>query len=352
MKYTPNFSDPRVIARCKQAIGFACGVMSTTKSHAWSSRYIDRYFGMSTNPLSKYLRDALLICTDDFYRFNSENNKCKEYRLNENGLRALCENLNFNTTIIYPSVIQVAKEDHSAELASGDFVYKDQSSRLWHPLQRYRKQYRTQVLCDSGYEHDYDIETCAPTLIHQFAQQCGMDEYCFAIHKYLNEKTQIREQLAVALDLESAAIKEVINALFAGAIISRHEESDISHILAGDSARIEYLKQDAFIQELVSDIKKCWTAIIDSDKIARRRNTQTNRLIRVSCKNKWHVYFELERVVIDSVRTYLDQNGMRYFLIHDGWTCENELDLNELELHVKNTTGYSIKFEHKKLTQQ
>ena len=349
-KYTPNFNDPRVRTRVKQALGFACGVMSTTKSHSWSTRYIDRYFGQATTDISRYLRDTLLICTDSYYRFNSEQNKCKEYRLNPGGVDHLFEAMKINTTIIYPSVLQVVQEDHEQELATGNFTYTDKSSRLWHPLQRYRKQYRTQILSDSGYEHDYDIAACAPTLIHQYAQHLGMDEYCFAITRYLTNKTLVREQLAQALDLEVAAIKEIINALFAGAVISRHEDSDIYHILDGDVARIEYLKQNEYIQELVRDIKRCWSAIIDADAIARRRDSTTNRLIRVSCKNKWHVYFELERQIIDVVRDCLDRMNIKYFLLHDGWCCNRFVDPGELETAIKTATGYDIKFEYKKLT--
>ncbi len=121
MAYTPNFNDPRVIARSKQAIGFACGVMSTTKPHAWSSRYIDKYFGISSNKLSRYLRDKLLICTDDYYRYNSTSNQCKQYKLNQTGLDYLREQLKLTHIQTYPSVLQVAKSDHTDELATGNF---------------------------------------------------------------------------------------------------------------------------------------------------------------------------------------------------------------------------------------
>ena len=347
MSYSPNFSDPRVRSRCERALGFACGVMSTTKSRSWSTRYIDKFFGSQRNELSRYLRHVLLICTDNYYQFG-EKSKCKEYALNASGVEELSEMLNFNKHSLYPIVVDLAKEDHKLELATGNFNYTDKSDRLWHPLQRYRKQYRTQVLADNGYQHDYDIQTCAPTLILQRAQQLGMDEYCFAINQYLTDKTQIRNQLATALDLDPAGIKEIINALFAGAVISNHRDSDISHILAGDRARIEYLKQDPFITELRSDIKKCWFVI--SETIPRRRDAKTNRLLKITSRQKWNVYFSLERVVLNSVRNYLENNCVRYFLIHDGWTCVSELNQSELELHVRNETGYSIKFEYEFLT--
>ena len=107
MSYQPNFNDPRVRDRCQRALGFLCGVMSTTKSQSWSSRYIDRYLGSQRNDLSKYLRENLLIVTDEFYRYNSSQNKCKEYRLNQIGLDHLREALNLTNIQTYPSVVEV-----------------------------------------------------------------------------------------------------------------------------------------------------------------------------------------------------------------------------------------------------
>jgi hypothetical protein len=351
MSYQPNFNDPRVVARCRQALGFACAVMSETKSRSWSTRYIDEHFGQSTTDISKWLRKTLLICTDEFCRFNIPGKQgiCKKYVLNKSGASYLREALKIDNIQLYPIVYDLAHAQHAEELSTGNFTYNDKSNRLWHPLQRYRRQYRTQILADAGYAHDYDIECCAPTLIHQYAQQCGMDLYLFALCRYLADRTAIRDELALALELEPAAVKEIINALFAGAVISKNSNTDIYDILNGDLARIEYLKQDPFITELVSDIRTCWDYI--KPYMSRRTKTQSNgkqRLIPLTCKNKWHVYFELERVVINSVRTYLDMKSIRYFLIHDGWTCDREIDRKELENYVRDQTGYEIKFEYTK----
>jgi len=357
--YTPNFTDPRVIKRIKTALGFACGVMSDSKSHPWSTRHIDRYFGMASRPLSKYLRKTLLIVTDEFYRYNSSENKCKEYRLDKEGVRTLRDKLNLNNILLYPSVTEVAKQDHIDELRSGNFVYKDTSNRLWHPLQRYRRQYKQQILSDAGYTHQYDIVCSAPTLIHQYAQQIPevivdgrwqqgpMDLYLFALRRYLSDRTAVRAELAQALELDPAAVKEIINALFAGAIISNNTQSDIYHILNGDRARIDYLKQNEFIQELIADIKTCWEYI---RPVLQRRTKLTKsgkqRLCKITSRQKWNVYFELERVILDSVRSYLDDKSIKYFLEHDGWSCNTELDIEELKSYVKKQTSYEVNFEH------
>jgi hypothetical protein len=56
-------------------------------------------------------------------------------------------------------------------------------------------------------------------------------------------------------------------------------------------------------------------------------------------------YFDLERTVLNQVRSYLDKTNNHYFLEHDGWSCEREIDVIELTEFVRTTTGYQLKFE-------
>lgn len=357
--YSPNFHDPRVVARSRRALAFACGVMRDNQSRSWSSRFIDKYFGMSSRPLSRYLRDQLLICTNDHYRFHSDKNYCKEYRLNTLGADRLRQTLNITNHQLYHSVTEVAQQHHQAELTTGNFAYDDKSHRLWHPLQRYRKSHRTQILADHGYLHDYDIQCCAPTLIHQHAQripeiivagqwrQGPMDVYLFALGRYLQDRAGVRTELAQQLELPVAAVKEIINALFAGAVISRHPDSDIWAILMGDLARIEYLKQNEFVQELRQDIRTCWEYIRPvMQRRVRKTARGTWRLLPLTARQKWNVYFELERVVMNSVRSYLDDRSIRYFLTHDGWTCDTPLEQHDVIAHIKNVTGFNIQLDY------
>jgi hypothetical protein len=362
MTYTPNFHDPRVRARCRHAIGFVCGVMSKKKPRQWSTRYIDQYLGNQRNDLSKWLRNQLLICVDDFYKYNSgEQGICKKYLLNQSGLAALLEALETNNIQLYPSVVEVAESQHGLELTSGDFNYNDKSNRLWHPLQRYRRNYRTQILADHGYEHHYDIECCAPTLIYQYSQQIPeviengrwlqgpMDLHLEALSRYLTDRQQVRDELAVALELPTEAVKEIINALFAGAVISRRRDSDIYEILNGDLARIEFLKQHEYIQELVKDIRCCWQYIRPvMQKRTKKTPKGTERRLPVTARQKWHLYFELERRVINAVRVYLEERSVRYFLVHDGWYSDREIDRDELRKFVYERTGFKLNFDYEK----
>ena len=369
MSYNPNINDPRTQKRIKKAIAFTNAFLSDTKPRGWSTRYIDKYFGQNQNELSKWLRTKLLICTND--RYAKDTGICKEYIKNQSGIDSLIKQV-----ILYPSVLQVQtpvisvlqvtkdliNEEFGSELKSKNFVYQDKSSRLWHDLQRVKKEYKQDIFSENGFKFEYDIECCAPTLIHQYSQtipeithdtkwiQGPMDIYLFALRDYLKDKKQIRTQLAIDAEITYQQAKEIINALLMGAKLGHNSDSDIYKMLNGDRAKIEFLKQHEYLKQLREDIKTCWeyirptlpiTYITDKNKKQRR--------LPVSNKQKAGVYFDLERQVLNTCRDYLDKINNKYFLEHDGFVCEKELDKEELSKWVKINTGFDIKLDYKVL---
>lgn len=356
MTYTPNFQDARVQRRCRQALGFACGAISATNSHAWSTRYIDKWFGVQSNPLSAYLRQQLLVVTN--HHWNKDKGECKQYVLNSPAVQQLKQDLGIASEATSNIVLQVVNKTYEPELASGQFVYRDKSSRLWHPLQNFRRDTKRSVLNSAGYHYHYDIECCAMTLIHQHSQripevvveqkwqQGPMDLYLFALRRYLQNRTEIRDQIAQEADLDSATVKRIINALLAGAPLSLNPATEINKMLGGDRARIQFLKQHEYLSQLRADIKMCWDYI--KPTLPRRSKTQTTgreRMIPISSRQKWGVYFDLERQVLDSVRDYLVATSNKHFLEHDGWSCASELDQVALQQWICNQTGFVVEIE-------
>ena len=354
MTYTPNFADPRVQRRIRRAIGFASGVISSSKPQQWSTRYIDKWFGVQSNPLSRYLREQLLIVTDNHW--NKDNGKCKEYVLNTAGVNFLLAQLNQDNTQLYPIVLQVAQQEFHTELESGSFEYNDKSSRLWHPLQNFRRESKIQVLESAGYHYHYDIESCAMTLIHQYSQripevmqgkkwqQGPMDLYLFALREYLRDRHRIRQEIAQESDTDVETIKRMITALLAGARLSANPTTEIYQLLQGDVSRIQFLKQHEFLTQLRADIKTCWDYIKPT---MSRRTGANNRLIPISSRQKWGVYFDLERQVLNEIRAFLSASNTRHFLEHDGWSCESAVDIDLLTQHVLERTGFRIQVEMK-----
>lgn len=351
--YTPNFADPRVQRKLRTALGFARSCFSDTKPRQWSTRYIDRFFGGQSNKLSKWLRQQLLVNTNSHWSI--EHRQCKEYTLNLANYTALKQQLENDivpTTIVTDLdtniVLNWAKTEFKDELATRVFTYTDLKGRLWHPLQNVRREYKRTILADANLRFQYDIQCCAPTLIWQHAQQQeqAMDEIPEYIDAYLKDRKGIRNQIAQQAELDPSAIKVLVNALFSGAKLGNNPTFATYKMFSGDLARIEYLKQDPFITGLRSDIKTCWEHIKPS--MVRRsivnKNNKT-QLLPLSSKDKWNRYFQLERLVLNSVIDYLKANEIQFFAEHDGWTTSIELDQNELIDHVYKQTGFRIKID-------
>jgi len=387
MTYQPNFNDPRVITATKRAMGFVLGVLSETKAKPWSGRYINKYLGQQQNQLSRYFRDVLLITTN--HRYNKDAKLCKQHIRNQLGVEFLrakltgsCD-LNWNefleehkkttTILLYPSVLllndnpdkqrnyeidkrlvkQLMKREFATELTNLQFSYKDKSNRLWHNLQNVRKEFKTEILAEAGLKYQYDISSCAPSLIMQYAQQIAqsngsidMDEWMPSINEYLHNKTSIREQIASELGIDIKTAKVIINALFCGARVGDNADYEISQLLRNNRQRIRLLQANEFVTKLRKEISKCWAVITTT--MPRRYKQYPNgrtRLIAISSREKWSVYFELERSVLNAISDYLDQTDNKRFLEHDGWTSEHQVNEQELIDFVQKRTGYRIKLD-------
>jgi hypothetical protein len=365
MTYTPNFNDPRVQRRIKQAIGFATACISPTKEHSWSTRFIDKHFGISSNPLSKYLRDTLLICTDTHY--SSLSHVSKKYKLNPQGVSRLTDPT--ATCVLQVPATAWAKEEFAQELNTKVFKYTNKSNRNWHPLQRVRREIKREVFRDSNLKYQYDIQCCAPRLLLQYSQQIPelldpiklvgpqnnkralwlqgpMDLWLPNMQAYLNDRTKVRMELAQRADISVDEAKKIINALFAGAKIALNEDCNIYQLLQGDIAKIHYLKQDPFISALRDEIKIMWEYI--SPTLQKRTYTTKTAQVRTSpktSKQKWNLYFELEMQVLTAITAYLTKTNNKFFTEHDGWVCEFEVDQTALIDFVRTKTGFDIKLD-------
>ena len=365
MTYTPNFQDPRVQRRVRQALGFARACFSETKARSWSTRYIDKYFGVSSNPLSRYLRDTLLICTDQHY--SSQSHVSKKYKLNPQGVSLLTQPM--TTSVLQVSAVDWAKEEFEQELSTRVFKYTNKSNRNWHPLQRVRREIKKTVFRDSNLRYQYDIQCCAPRLLLQYSQQIPlvlatnklvgpqnrkrpawlqgpMDLWLPNMQAYLKDRTTIRNELAQRADIAVDEAKKIINALFAGARIALNEDCDIYQLLQGDIAKIHYLKQDPFVSKLRDEIKIMWD-YIKPVMPKRTITTKTGQVkqLGISSKQKWNLYFALEMQVLTAITDYLTETNNKFFTEHDGWVCEREVDQISLRNFVWTKTGFDINFD-------
>ena len=246
------------------------------------------------------------------------------------------------------------------ELQSLKFDYQDKSQRLWHPLQLVKKGIKVPIQVDAGLRYHYDIESAALTLLLQHSQhqpleisadgqylRGPMDLWLWGIQHYLSHKDRCRQQWARDLEVTVTQIKEIITALVAGARISERSESAVFTMLGHDRARLQALREHAEIAQFRGDLRDMWDYL---KWVMPRRRVETRRGPRwqaISSRDKWNLYFRLERSVLDQVRHYLCERQNPCFLEHDGWATRDPIDVIDLEKHIKITTGFCVRLDEK-----
>jgi hypothetical protein len=328
MSYHPNLTNTRVIDRITKALDYVELYVSPHKANWLSTRVIDQAFGQGQLDLSKWLRNQLLIVVDP--HFNYETGKCKSYKRNQDGFVRLKSLVNGPAPQITPK--------QQSELDSGNFEYKEKSNRLWNPLQNFPKRIKRPLFAKNGYNYNYDICCAAPRLLLQYARKCGLTTETPHMDLYIQDRTFVRNEIAQYTGLTSDQVKFVVNALLHGAIISHDERySSIITGINGKHSALDKLKENDYITSLREEIKQIWKSIKP-----HRGQITSNRL---SAKHKSKIYRELEELVLREIQRYLVRTNNRGLLEHDGWTCMNAIDINELRSLVRSNTGYELEFD-------
>ena len=379
-EYTPNFNDPRVVKKTNQALKFVLRYLNPRRPSGCSQSQLNKHLGRSNNDLGRYLRDKLLITTCNWY--HKDRGIIKQYIYNREGVEelvsiitgistrcavlsanALNGSLNqlqttntHNTQYNHYSIQQVvdqyihngAKEDFEKELITGKFNYTEKNNfpRLMHPLQNMPVKHRNKLLKEHDFKYEYDIVCCAPTLILYHSYQLGTGEYMPTITDYIANRKELRQTIANHLEVNPAIVKKIINAMFCGAYIStNHKYSSIFKLLGYDDKKIEYMKNNYWVQSLKEEIKHTWQQIKPHYPQFIRETKNGKLRHQLYAKDKWNIYFRLERLCLYQIKTYLITNNYKSFLIHDGWHTNHEIDTHHLQEYVYNNTGFLITIE-------
>ena len=371
MTYTPTFNT-KTLKRLRQAYGYTINVFSTTEPIPKSNQALALRYGQLQHNLGKWIKQQLLICTDHHY--SNASHISKKYILNETGAKYVKSILDGNRDKVFSTkeqlelqqgelkepetffdqyvVTKVVEEEHQIELNLKEFTYKDKSSRLWHPIQNLKRAAKKELLNKYGLKYHYDIRCCAPSLLLQHAKQYGLDKELPALTEYLSNRQYHRDRLTVDLELNSEngfiekTSKILINALFCGARLGNSEQFALSKLMQHDKTRIEWLKQDEWLTDLRSDIKSCWSTIIEympRTKYFDKNGTSKNKPI--NSKQKWAVYFSLERQVLNAASDYFRKTNNKCFLEHDGWSTEMMIDLQDMKHYIFKKTGFNIEID-------
>jgi len=333
--YTPNFGDPRVEKRIVHALGMSLAVLSPTVPQTVGSKLIKKHFGQGQHPLGKYLRSTLLVTTDDHY--DSRSGKCQQHIVSMEGATKLAKAIGrtkgkLTQQSISDIVVEWATDKFGDEMKNG-FEYSDKAHRLWHPLQNVKRELRDDYFTKNGYKYKYDISTTAQTILYQYAikhSEKALELPCISF--YITNKDSVRTRLSDDLGIPKDETKRLITAITSGAYISTKPMTTVYDILGGDINKINTAKENVFLTAYRADLTKLWKVIKDSTETSGRK---------MSAKDKWYLYFQEERKVLDAIRNTYDN----LFLVHDGFYSKQQLTTKQLTDLVLSTTGYKLFFD-------
>lgn len=328
MTYTPNFNDPRVRKRCEQALSWVEQFVKDQPQ--WlSTREISRHMSWCGRPLGKYLKDTLLICTDNY--FNIHSGQCKKYMKNINGVDKLKQDLGI---ICVPVVID---KKINEEIATGNFEYKEINHREYHPLQNLPKRVKKPLLSSKGYRHEYDIQCCAQTLLLQHARQLGFTKPTPCLDQYIENRSQVRSDLSDQLGIDTETIKKILTAILNGGSISAWHENMIFAYVSYNRLMIDQLKTNTYIQQYQREVRDMWRHIRGCLDLRYKE--------RFNAKMKSEKYRFLEESVRAVIKRYLRKTKNKSFIEHDGWSSQRAVDIDRLCWEVKQQTGFVIKLD-------
>ena len=302
-------------------------VRNINQTRRLSKPALFKVFGNSTNELSQYLRDMLLVKEQGHSRSQA---KSAKWTVNQKAIH----NLWF---LFYNQELDMKTEQLKswAALAKAQgfsFEYTEPTigGRRYNELQIMPKEIKKQIY--KGY-WDYDLSASNVTLIKQTAQMAAHDNgWEFEtprINWYLANKGAFRIAVAKTFKITLPEAKEIMQCIFSLAYFEGNDNSHAFQILGKKS--LEQFMDHPMLQELRTEMIECWKILMGKD--------WTNG------EKRFRLYEQLERQIIDAVEAQL--KGKRYLLQHDGFLLleRDELDLVDLISQVKARTGLDVSLD-------
>jgi len=341
---TPNLNNARTRKRIHNALGWAISRLDPIKPVSIPRNELYRELSQESTTTGGWLRFHLLK-TDDVFIMGRT---CKYYTLNPEGVDLIRELMEIqrpynaytgltmreqHQTLDNALAVQWCLDKHPFD----KITYEEKSYRYFTPLTSMRKSVRNAYLRENGLKVQYDLVCAAQTLLHEkYKQTTGKS--LEIIESYINNRDGIRNRLSVELQLPLKTVKQIITAIFSGAYIVSNNRNSIFPLCEYDPARIEWLKQDAYMCLLREEMAQMWKAIKPLVYCSGKK---------ITSRDKNMYYFSLEKEVMDVVFNHLDTNKHKYFILHDAVVVESNQIINITDMHkrIYKHTGLSVQLE-------
>ena len=198
---------------------------------------------------------------------------------------------------------------------------------------------------------DYDLSNAHFSILKAWANSLGHEAP--VIDRYLNEKKQIRTELAEQCAADPDDIKSCLISLMYGAALSSHEKyASIGRVLSKPVAK--RFNTSPFVVALNKEIKKLRKYVVPTMKqhAGRYVNAMNISVPPNGKKNEKAVLLShaLQGYEALALKSIMSHHGIKIVLpMHDGWVATEPLDIIQLQELIKESTGFVVEVEEQRL---
>lgn len=343
-EYSPNFNDPRVRKKAAAVLDWCDSLRLFKRGKIVHHETLTKVFGnRSQGGLAQWLFSNLLTQTGHYQPGKTS----FSYRLKEQGYKKVHRLLGST-----PKTDEEMAKDVYAPIISGEEApeYKDSGTRRYHPVQNVKRDIRAKIF--AGW-WDYDIETCAPTLVHQFVitakWHTPKSENDFpALTRLIQDKHTVRSEISSLTGLDIQSVKELLSAVFFRGNPAPSHKAGMFRILGRDVVKHLMFLNDPYVKQLRDDVRRLWVKAILYDRFAQANDEffqakKVKKRPSRSAKKRMSIYLSLERKVIQVLENAIERQGIPLVLVHDGFMTKDRVDKAELIQVVKDKTGFDVK---------
>lgn len=243
-------------------------------------------------------------------------------------------------------------------------------------LQSMKKELRNFILNDYK---SFDIESAAPVILAQIYTNITNKRIPESIQNYIDNKNDFRRTLSLELEKDTATAKKIYTMLFFGSSVKVNDnflKNAINAEIGIEGKKIllenDYFKLlaqdvDMIFQEIGNHYRKNFTTETYQYEIKNGKNHKITTWTVTNSKNRtliykgvnWknskvvaHVYQGVESMILDACIDYYKSkhDNASYLLIHDGFYSQHNLNTNDLEKYIFETTGFKVDFTPRKQT--
>ena len=277
--------------------------------------------------------------------------------------------LNIESYLIYSAYADKLKEGMPVTYTVSN------TSRLHNPLQNIKKYHRNKIF--NGW-YSYDFKACAPSILAQEYARLVPNSSLPAIHLFIENREQIRQEIANHTGIPEITVKRALTGLFFGQTVPTQQQArwDISHTTSLEKYRFSLI--NAFgplvTEKLLNNpifidiVQECQLKLTKElayylRSMCTMSDTGFYQLTNISGGIKemarWnsrqavaHWYFGWERKMIDIASEVMINQDANFLLVHDGWIANKQIDTTQILYNIKTQTHFTLHINEEKISQE